>query len=215
MAGKAGRPAADQLRDRCVGINRQGKPCGWPPVAGLQVCRHHVSSIEPERLTSLSDRLRSLTSVSLDRLEAVLEHGKDADAVRAAALILGATLPRQVNIAVVGEDGTNTGPTPAQIIRERLAALRSRQDAAAEGLSEPVPGFQGSGVSMAGPAGQRLSEPRRALAPAPAAVPVEMEPDDEIVDAEIVEDGYGLPPQHEPVAVDIQKIAYRRSVFNR
>jgi hypothetical protein len=166
MDGAPQRPGTDLVLARPVGT----KTRGWPPAVqcggtrsdgercrrkatrGGDRCEVHgarlpcVKEAYARRVEEARRRIVNLADPALDALERALEDKDSGVAVRAAQTILDRVVPRPgtgVSVLVgIGTDGPDGQPSAAEIVRQRLRAIREPTQAllggeAAQAAHEP------------------------------------------------------------------------------
>lgn len=215
--GTVGRPKATDLTERCAGQNRAGARCGNAPLSGETVCSQHLGKVDPAKLATMVERLRAGADEAVARLRKVVKDGADTDAVRAAEILLSRVAPKlssqhAIIVNVPGGPTDNVTMSAADIIRTRLEALRKSLP---EGETPyAAEDFMTRDARIA-------EEDREAWATAPE--PDASEPEDEIIQAELVEPApqpqpvkpsepqpYGVPRVSRPQPVDLQRMARER-----
>jgi hypothetical protein len=164
-------PAGVRTRDwpravQCSATKDNGERCRRRATRGARVCFVHGAKLPSVRaaaeaeVTELRTRALSIADRALDVVEDALEDKDPHVRLRASAQLLDRVLPRQqpgasVNV-VVGEIGPPVQVSAAEIIRQRLDALREAQqrppvDTGPEAL--PWNGESLEGELLDGPAG--------------------------------------------------------------
>ncbi len=145
------RPVGTKTRDwppavQCGGTRSDGERCRRKATWGGDRCEVHgarlpcVKDAYARRVEEARRRIVNLADPALDALERALEDKDAAVSVRAAQTILDRVVPRPgggVGVLVgIGTDAPDGQPSPAEIIRQRLRALREPTQALLSG--EPV-----------------------------------------------------------------------------
>lgn len=112
----------------CTATNRQGQPCGRPPIPGGRVCRHHGGA-SPSVKEAAHRRLLAAVDPAITKLLDIVETAeKTSDQLRAAKEILD-----RAGIYAVR-------PEPVQVITMELIEAEIARLEAELGHSNP-PGF--------------------------------------------------------------------------
>ncbi len=151
-------PSGVRTRDwpraqQCGRTKEDGARCRRRALRGGRVCYVHGGQLPSVRaaaeaeVTELRTRALSIADRALDVVEAALEDKDPNVRLRASAQLLDRVLPRQqpgasVNV-IVGEVASSVKVSAADIVRQRLNALREAQQ-------RPAPGAEPEALPWAG-----------------------------------------------------------------
>lgn len=152
--GASGRPKASELKSRCTANNAQGNRCGNSPAAGSGMCLAHLGQLDADERAELrrtrKDAIKLLAHARTEAIGAlvqILMSGSVTERLAASRVILSVTSTpeesRMTNALLVADGLDDNDRTtvdsmnPAELVRQRLAAIAARK-AAVDSLATSV-----------------------------------------------------------------------------